>query len=166
MPIFPPEQPRTETSSQTIAGSNTTEALSIFRVTGAVQITKLYGIVTTVLGSDHDGAYFRLNDQTAQVSLTESGTGADFAGLVAGSIIAKNDLVGVAARSADSAAGAILEEGAAGQQMFQPFIMVKKPAANTDIEYVYTTTETPTSGAIKFFCEWLPLSDDGNVEGQ
>jgi hypothetical protein len=50
-------------------------------------------------------------------------------------------------------------------QLF-PFIVIKKDGANTDIEYRYSTTNTPTSGVIQFFIEYIPLSASGALTAQ
>lgn len=36
--------------------------------------------------------------------------------------------------------------------------------AATNIEFVYSTPDTPTSGQIQFFIRWLPLSIDASVK--
>ena len=55
----------------------------------------------------------------------------------------------------------MLEAGAAGTPIFSPVQLQKKTAANTDIEYRYSTTNTPATGQIEFFTEWFPVSNDG-----
>jgi hypothetical protein len=61
-------------------------------------------------------------------------------------------------------AGSMLEPAVIQNQMFSPLILVQKTGdIETNIEYVYTTTDDPTSGAIKFNVRWLPLTSDANV---
>lgn len=144
--------------------NNATVNPPIFRVTGSIEVRGLWGVVTTALGSNQTAAYFRLNDQTAQVSITLS-TGVTMSSLAAGSVIVKNGLAAAAAVAINNSAGRINEPTTLETMFFSPFTMVKKTAAQTDIEYVYTTTQTPTTGAIQFFLRWLPLSADADVIG-
>lgn len=149
-------------NSKTLSASNTTAAVPIFRITGIVRITKLYGVVTTVLGSNNTAAYFRLNDQTAQEDITLN-TGTTLSSAAAGSLIVKKGLAAAAVVLSNATAGHVLEPTTLETVFMEEFLFVKKPGANTDIEFVYTTTNTPTSGAIQFFVEYEPLSADGSI---
>lgn len=150
-------------TSKTLSGSNATVAVPIFRITGSMRFTKLYGIVTTVLGSNHTGSFFRINDQTAQVEITSSTLPTALSSAAAGTMIAKTGLAALIATVKTSAAGRLTEALSAALPVNSEFEVTKKSGANTDIEYVYTTTETPTTGAIQFFVEAQPISADGVV---
>jgi hypothetical protein len=151
------------TTSKTLVANNTTATVPIFKITGTIEVIGLYGVVTTVLGANHTAASFRINDQTAQIYLTLlAGTAASAAPV--GSLIIKSGLVATAVTLKSSAAGAILEASGASLSPFTSVIITQKTGGiETDIEYKYTTTETPTTGVIQFFCEYLPVSSDGNV---
>jgi hypothetical protein len=151
------------TKSITFTGDNTSGiAVPLFHITGTVQVTGLWGVVTTNLGSNHTAAYWRLNDQTAQVSITAS-SGTALSGIKAGSTIVKNDLASAALVLLNNSAGRVSEPTTLETMYFSPFVAMKKTAATTDIEYVYSTTNSPTTGVIQFFCQWLPVSQDGQV---
>lgn len=150
------------TNTITFTGSNTTVSTPIFRVTGAVEVRGIWGVVTTALGSNHTAAYFRLNDQTAQVDITVS-TGTTLSSVAAGSVIIKTGVAATAVTLINNSAGRVNHPTTLQTHMHTPFTVVKKTAATTDIEYTYSTTETPTSGAIQFFVRWLPLSADGDL---
>lgn len=143
--------------SQTLIGDNATVAVPIFRLTGIVEVRGLWGVVTTVLGSNNTAAYWRLNDQTAQSNITLN-TGTTLSSAAAGSIIVKKGLAGAALTLLDATQERVSEPTTLETPYFSPFVIVKKPAANTDIEFVYTTNQSPTTGAIQFFIRWLPLS--------
>ena len=147
---------------QTLTGNNGTIAVPIFGVTGIVEIRQLSGVVTTVLGANHTAAYWRLNDQTAQVSITAS-SGTTLSGIAAGSIIVKKDVASAALTLLNNSAGRISEPTTLETTYFSPFLAVKKTGAVTNIEYVYTTTDAPTSGVIQFFCKFIPVSVDGVI---
>ena len=149
-------------TTQTLTGNNATVVTALFHVIGTVEIRGIWGVVTTLLGANHTTAFYRLNDQTAQVSITLN-TGTTLSGAAAGSIIVKNGLVGAAVTLINNSAGRINEPTTLETMFFSPFVAVKKTAATTDIEYSYATTDTPTSGAIQHFVRWLPLSADGSV---
>jgi hypothetical protein len=155
----------TSSKSQTLSGSSATVSTPLFRITGSIEIRALYGVITTDLGANHTAAFWRLNDQTAQIALTLA-TGTTLSAKKAGSVIAKKGLVGAALSLLDNVAGAVSEPTTLETAYFSPFVVVKKTAANTDIEYTYTTTDAPTSGVIQHFIRWLPLSADANVTVQ
>ena len=146
----------------TLSGSNTSVVAPIFTITGCVNITGIYGVVTTDLGANHTAASWRLNDQAAQVAITAVG-GTTLSAKKAGSVIIKVGLAAAALTLIDNAAGRINEPTTLETMVFSPFVATKKTAATTQIEYLYTTTDTPTSGVIRFFVNYLPISDDGNV---
>lgn len=121
-------------------------------------------MVTTVIGANHTAGIYRLNDQTAQVAITASG--ATLSGLAAGTTILKKGLAAAALTLLDNAAGRVSEPTTLETFVFSPFVVMKKTAANTDIEYGYATTDTPTSGALQHFLVWLPISQDAAVVAQ
>lgn len=151
------------TNSKTLSGSNTIVNVALFSITGTVRIYKLYGIVTTTIGTNHTGGYFRLNDQTTQVNITNSVAATALSNAAVGTIIAKTGLVSAVAQVSTSAAGRVIEPTTLETVVGSEFWIQKKNGATTQIEYTYTTTEQPTSGVIQFFVEWDAVSADGNV---
>lgn len=146
-------------NTKSMTANNTTAAVPIFRLTGAVLVIRLYGVVLTALGN-HTAAAFRLNDQTLQTDITLN-TGVSLSSASAGSVIAKRALATSAAQASLSSVGRFNEGSTAGTRYYGEFNLTKKSGATTDIEYVYTTTDTPTSGSIQFFVEYIPVSSDG-----
>ena len=150
------------TDTKTFTDNNTTAYIPIFGITGVIEIRGLWGIVTTALGN-HTAAYWRLNDQTAQVSITLS-TGTTLSSAPADSLILKNGLAAAALTYKSAAAGFVSEPTTLETMIFSPIILGTKTAlTTTTIEYVYTTTDTPTSGQIQFFLRFLPISSDASV---
>lgn len=153
----------TTINSLTFTGSNATVATSIFRITGTINMLGLYGVVTTALGSNHTAAYWKLYDQTASISITLA-TGETLSSASVGSVILADVLAATKLTYLSAAAGAMKQPARVTDIAFSGAIFVQKTGSiNTDIQYVYTTTSTPTSGAIQFFIRWLPLSIDGNI---
>lgn len=164
--IFQPGLPvLISTDTQSLTANNTTANPPIFRITGSINVLQLYGVVTTNLSSNITAASWRLNDQTAQVAIT-SAAGTTLSSILAGSVIMKTGLAAAALTKLDNAAGVIQEPTTLETTVPSPFVMVKKTGANTDIEFKYTTTNTPATGAIQFFLVWQPLSADAAVTPQ
>lgn len=153
-----------ETKTLSLTANNQTLASPIFRVTGHVKVIALYGIVTTVLGSNVTAAHWRINDQTAQVAISLA-TGTALSSLAVGSLIVRKSLVSVALTADNSSAAKVTDPVAAtAPDVFMPFIVTQKTGAvQTDIEFVYTTTNTPTSGAIKFYAIFVPLTPESDL---
>ncbi len=150
-------------TSKTLVASGATAVVPIFKITGSIECKGLWGIVTTDLGNN-TAAYWRLNDQTAQTNITVN-TGTALTNAKKGSFILKNALNTVAIVKKDAVAGAYTETASAGQVFMQRFAVTQKTGGvETDVEFVYTTSDTPTTGAIQFFMRWVPLSIDGSVD--
>ena len=144
--------------------STGTLVIPIFTVTGAVELLALYGIVTTALAANHRVGAFRLNDQNAVVQITNA-TGPTMDSAPIGSIITADVLLATAATFTSSANGAVMQPAAVQQQIFSPSILVQKAGTTdlTNIEYRFTSSTNPTTGAMKFYCGFVPISDDGNI---
>jgi len=150
------------TDAQVLSGNNATVAVPIFGITGSVEIRGLWGIVTTAL-QNHTAAAWRVNDQTAQLDITLN-TGTSLTNAPVGSLIVKKGLAAAALTLKSAAAGAISEPTTLETNIHSPFVLTQKTGGiATNIEYVYATTDTPTTGAIQFFLRWLPLSSDAAV---
>lgn len=154
----------TETKSMVLDGSNATDVTALFRVTGTVKIVALYGIVTTVLSSNVTAAHWRTNDQTATLPISAA-AGTTLSSHAVGSLLTRKSLVSVALTADNASAAKVTDPVAAtAPDVAMPFIVTQKTGGvNTDIEFVYTTTNTPASGAIKHYCIFEPITEDGDV---
>jgi phage baseplate assembly protein gpV len=149
-------------SRDTTFVSTGTLVIPLFKVTGTILVNALYGVVTTALAANHRASSFRLNDQTAVTYLTAiGGTTLDSASV--GSVIIKDQLAAAAVTLLTSAARAVLEPTTVQTQIFTPTVLVQKNGIETDIEYRFTSSTNPTTGAMTFFCGYIPLSPDGNL---
>lgn len=150
--------------SLTLAASNTTANVPIFTVTGSVEVLGIWGIVTTALSSNITAAYLQINDQTATPDITLA-SGVTLSSFTAGSLLARTSVAGIALVGSNSSAGKVTDPVAATAPAFlMPFAVTQKTGGVlTQIEFVYTTTNTPASGVINWGLRWLPLSSDGNV---
>lgn len=139
--------------------NNATAVVPIFTLTGSVRIIALYAIVTTTLGSNQTAAYWRLNDQGAQVDISLN-TGTTVSSMGVGSLLTRKSVATVALTADNSTAAKVTDPVAAtATDVFMPFVVTQKVAgALTQIEYVYTTNQTPTTGAITFYAQFQPLT--------
>jgi len=150
------------TKSYTFVSTGTL-VIPIFKITGTVQLLSLYGVVTTVLAANHRVGAFRINDQTAQVQITNA-TGPTMDAAPVGSLIIADVLAATAATYKSSAAGAVFQPATAGINPFSSSIITQKTGdIETNIEYRFTSSTNPTTGAMKFYCGFVPLSDDGDI---
>lgn len=151
--------------AQTLSGSNTTVATDLFKVTGSVLITRLYAVVETVLGSNVTAAYYRTDDQTAQVSISLS-TGVTLSSFAVGSMVTRKSVVSVALSADNASAAKVIDPVAAtAPDVHMPFEVVQKTGGvETDIQFVYTTTNTPTSGVLRHYIEYIPLTADSRID--
>lgn len=150
-------------NTKTLIGNNTTVAVPIFHITGSVQILAIWGNVITALGANNTAAYWRLNDQTTQSNITLN-TGTALSAASAGAILVKKGLAAAALTLLDATQGRISEPTTLETPYFSPFVAVQKTGSvQTDIEFVYTTTDTPTSGVINFYVQYLPLGSGSKV---
>lgn len=154
----------TSSFTQTLSGSNTTVATPLFRVTGHVNVIALYGVVTTALGSNMTAAHWRTNDQTATLPISAA-AGTTISSFAAGSLLTRKTVVATALTGDNASAAKVVDPVAAtAPDVFMPFVVVQKTGAvQTDIEFVYTTTNTPTSGVIVHYVNWLPLTPDSTL---
>lgn len=151
------------TDSQSLTANNTTVSVPIFSVTGTVQINAIYGVVTTALSSNITAAYWRLNDGTAQSNITLN-TGTTLSSATVGSVITKAGLAAAALALISASQERVTEPTTLETVYFSPFIATQKTGGvATNIEFTYSTTNTPATGAIQFFVCWLPLSSGSKV---
>lgn len=150
--------------SQTLSGSNATVSTPLFRITGNIVVKALYGTITTTLGANVTATYWRTNDQTAQINISLN-TGTAISAAAVGSQITRLSTAGVALVFDNTSAAKVRDPVAAtAPDVFMPFeVMQKVGGINTDIEFTYSTTDTPTSGVIQHTLRWLPVSDNANV---
>lgn len=152
------------TKTLDLDASDETKANPLFRVTGAVEVRAIYGIVTESLGSNVTAAHFRVNDGTDQVSI--SGGTANVSSIVSGSVIVRSDRLSADLVASNATQTRVVDPANSEvTNVFMPFVAIQKTGdVDTDIEFVYTTTSTPTEGQIAFYVRWVPLSPESKLE--
>lgn len=153
----------TLSNSKTLVGSGATVAVPIFHVTGTVQVLALWGSITTALGANNTAAAWRLNDQTNQSDITLN-TGTTLSALTVGSTIVKKDLASAALTALSASQERVSEPTTLETSYFSPFVAVQKTGGvKTDIEFVYTTSDTPTAGVINFYVQYMPVGSGSKI---
>lgn len=154
----------TVSKDMTLSASNTTASTPLFTLTGAVEVLQLYGIVTTLLSSNVTAGYLRTNDQTAQVDITLA-TGTTLSDFKVGSFLTRRSIASVALYGTSTVSAKVTDPVAAtAPDVCMPVVISQKTGGVlTQVEFTYTTTNTPASGAITWYARWVPLSVDGNL---
>lgn len=146
-----------QTDIQNLTASGATANVPIFQISGTILVNVLFGVVTTALGNC-TAAYWRLNDGSAQSNITLN-TGTALTSATAGSTIVKKDLASVALTLISASQERVSEPTTLETSYFSPFVLQQKTGGvATNIEFVYTTSDTPTTGAITFYLGYIPLA--------
>ncbi len=151
-------------NSKNLTASNAAgTAVPIFHITGSVQVLGLWGVVTTALGVACTATYWRLNDQTTQSNITLN-TGTDISAASKGAIIVKKGLAAAALTLLDSTQERVSEPTTLETMYFSQCVLVQKTGGiTTDIEFLYSTTDTPTTGTINFYVQYFPLGAGSKI---
>jgi len=137
------------TVSKVLAGTGAT-SVNLFQITGAVRVKSIYGQITakTTL-ANMTAAHFNLYDSTASVEITKSD--GVLSGLAVGTTVAKLAVNTTTAVVLNNAAGAYSD------LPLYPFIVVQKTAANTFIQWKYSTTDNPIAATMTFHIVYEPI---------
>ncbi len=156
----------TETiKTTTFSASNTTASETIATLTGQVWVRALWGVVTTQIGVNHTGGYFELDDATNQVPVSTSIGGLTLSAYTVGSLVTRYGLVANTAVADKADEIRITDPATAGNSIFTDFVAVEKNGATNVIQWTYTTTDTPTTGAIEWHVLYQPLTSSSSLTG-
>lgn len=127
--------------------------------TGAVRIHRIGLVVQSALGN-HTDAKLAIYDGTTTVLLTNT-TGAALTNFVAGSTAFRGRLSTSAGSLVATNGGSIFQYNTAYNDV--PVNLNSKGAADTFLRYTFTTSDNPTSGSLRFYVLWEPLTDDALI---
>ena len=144
-----------------LTGTGSAVALPIFTVVGQVEVTALYGVITTALGNN-TVAFWRTNDGSTQNAITLA-TGTTLTNAILGGVISKKAGVGTALTLTAGTSAQVAESGTAGATYFQDFVIVANPLATSNIEFVFTTSDPVAVGAITFYIRWVPITQGSKI---
>lgn len=146
-----------ETSkASTLSANNTTASNNLFQVTGTVEITRLYAVVTDATTLANCTALsFDLYDSTAAVPVTDAAPGATLSGMAVGTFMVKDATVGTVLKVSDNVAGVVTE--GSSTKIFDQFFITQKTGANTYLRLTYTTTDAPINAEITVYADYIPV---------
>lgn len=152
----------TRTVTKQLSANNTTEAINLFQVTGAVRIFRIMGVIVddTTL-TNCTAAHFDLYDGTTDVDLTDN-TG-DLSGRGVGSHFAKCQNLSSAFEIANNNQARVTESST-DPRLFWQCTVTQKGGAQTFIRFKYTTTDAPINAQIKFYVSYSPINGGGLTE--
>jgi hypothetical protein len=152
--------PKYFSATTTLIVSNTTGSIVIGTLTGAIQVVSLQGTVTTVLSSNITAAHLRMNDQTNTPSVTLA-SGTALSAATAGSLLTKTLKADVAIVLADASQTRVTEPAdtiLSTKDNIPAFWLTAKNGATTTLDFRYTTTNTPSTGAILWEIWYYPIN--------
>ena len=143
-------------NTTTFAGAPTT--YNIFKVTGSIYISEIYGTVETVIPATSSTVYLQLYSSGGSADLTDA-PGTDIASAVAGSLLLKLGYTGAPIQLANPDTTPVILETSSYKDPLVGLVVVEDDTNATYIRLVMSAALA--SGAIDWHCKWEPLSDDG-----
>ena len=145
--------------------NNTTGNINIFKVTGSIAFL-LWGEITTGLSSAHTVASMKVTDAVG-TGITNLSATATLSSLTAGSVIFTMSSGGAMQILNITTQSATTQPAGTNTRGICKFVVTPK---NTDTFYYiahrYTTTDAPSSGAIKYSLMWHALDATATVVAQ
>lgn len=146
--------------SISLTASATAETLNVFDIGGVNEVVKIEGYTTQPL-LNCTGAYLDVNDGTSTVYITENVIGATLTDLPTNSYLSVigNNTVALNAQSST----ACFAYNNLNSSIQLPMLIGQAVGSNTKIRFTYTTSDTPTSGAIMFTIVYRPLTGQAQI---
>ena len=137
------------------AGAPTT--YNIFKITGTIQISSVYGVVSTQIANTSSVAHLQLYSTGGTVVLTKAVGGPDLDSLPVGTTIYKVGDAGVVLATNNSTTPSLIEFGT--KSPAAPIVITADADQTTYVRL--SITAALASGQIDWHCIWKPISDDG-----
>ena len=138
------------------------ENINLFKVTGAIRILELFGILTdNSTFTNCTLIHFNVNDGANTHQLTAA-AGPNMNGFSLGSKVEMENTIANPAVVLNADQGRT-EDGGVGL-VISPKSTIAPDGSDTYIRFTYTTTDTPIEAEMFFYVRWIPLSTDALVE--
>ena len=138
----------------TLSANNATASVNIFQITGSVYVTRLFAILTTKTTLVNcTAASFDLFPTAGAAVQISAATGV-LSGIAVGSVITKTGLAADVFNVADSVGAVVTEQGWAGSDVFNGFLVTQKVGVNTYIRFTYSTTDAPINAQLTVYAEY------------
>lgn len=149
--------PKKFSATTTLNVNNTTGSLTIATLTGNVSVVQIIGTVTTVLSSNITAAHLRMNDATNTPAITLA-AGTTLSAAPVGTVLSKTGLAAAAIVQNTSAQVRVIEHATSGLLPNCGFDLCAKSGATNLLEFRYSTTNTPSTGAILWDIWYYPIN--------
>lgn len=150
-----------DTIYSTTTFSGVTTEWNIFKVTGAVRISEIFGNVETVIPNTASTIHLELSGSGSTVDITDA-PGVNIQNAVAGAILVRNAPSDQQLDLANPDSAPALAENTTWKD---PKTAIDIVAADDDTTYVRAVISAAlATGAIDWHCKWEPLSDNGFLE--
>lgn len=139
---------------------------NIFQITGSVLIKRLYGVVTDALVSGGASSTLKLilDDANEDNPVDVTDVTGNTNGFMVGAVFMKIGDSGDALLTANPNGQPYILENTNFRSPDVPFAAVEASDADTHIKALLSADPTATAdGTIRWYCQWEPLSEDGNV---
>lgn len=150
----------TLTATGGVGGAGTN--YNLFKVTGGVKVSSIYGEVTTLTPATASTINLELYSTNAAIDISDAAGAPDLASRVVGTIISRQSVASDPLVIVEADSTPAVTENANYRDPKVPIILVKDDAADTYIQLVLTAAMA--TGAIRFQVVWEPISSDGFVE--
>jgi hypothetical protein len=138
----------------TLSASEATASVNIFQITGTVYIERLFAIVTTATTLVNcTAASFDLFPTAGAAVQISAATGV-LSGVAVGTVITKTGLAADIFTVSDSVGAVVTEQGWAGSDVFNGFLVTQKIGVNTYVRFTYTTTDAPINAQLTVYAEY------------
>ena len=148
-------------NTKILNANNTTAHVSVFTFTGTLRIVKLYALVTAALSSNITNVQFTVYDGTTRSSWSAS-TGCAMSSAPVGSTAIMGGLP-TAALTYLASSGISGGAGSTDLEPFQETNLQANATATSYLEFSYTTTNTPASGAVQVLVQYEPLTSGAGM---
>lgn len=149
-----------------LTGNNETVTSPLFRIYGSVEIVRLYGIVTATIGAATATTSWTLSDSDGSSTAISGAAGTDISDRAPGTLLIRRGLSANVLVIGAASTASVTDVGGAGNKYISSLLVGIEKTGNVAsyLNFVYATTSTPTSGAIDFYCGWVPLSAGSRLE--
>lgn len=150
----------TFTNAGGVGGAGTN--YNLFKVTGAVRVFNIWGVVTTATPATNSTANLELYSTNAAIDITDNAGAPDLISRCVGTVLARESVATDPLELGEPDSTPAVVENTSFRDPRVPVILIEDDAADTYIQLVLSAALA--SGAMQWSVEWIPLSDDGFLE--
>jgi len=150
----------TFTATGGVGGAGTN--YNLFKVTGTVRVSNIFGHVTTVLPATSTVPNLELYSSNASVDITYAAGGPDISGAVVDAVLKRLEPAGEPLLFSNPDSTPAITESSNYRDPHVPAILTKDDAADTYIQLQLSAALA--SGAMHWHVEWEAVTDDGFLE--